>query len=122
MFFFLDKTKIENYADDNTTYAIENDIMELLKSLESETCSVLNWFRMNEMKPNQNKCRLLIAEVSYKYYSSNSYKYIDHAFIESKESVKLLGVHIDQNLDFEEHIISLLKEGNNKLYALMHVE
>ena len=122
VFFFLDKTKIENYADDNTTYAIENDIMELLKTLESVTCSVLNWFRMNEMKPNQNKCHLLIADVTHKYYSSNSYKYPDNVFIESEESVKLLGVHIDQNLDFEEHIISLLKEGNNKLHALMHVE
>ena len=100
MFFFLDKTKIENYADDNTTYAIENDIMELLKTLESETCSVLNWFRMNEMKPNQNKCHLLIADVMHKYYYSNSYIYLDNAFIENEESGKLLGVQIDQNLDF----------------------
>ena len=42
IFFFLDKTKIANFADDNT--AIEND-MELLKTLESETSTVLNWFR-----------------------------------------------------------------------------
>ena len=100
MFFFLDKTKIENYADDNTTYAIENDIMELLKTLESVTCSVLNWFRMNEMKPNQNKCHLLIADVTHKYYYSNSYIYLDSAFIENEESGKLLGVQIDQNLDY----------------------
>ena len=37
IFFFLDKTKIANFADDNTAYAIEDDIMELLKTLESET-------------------------------------------------------------------------------------
>ena len=108
MFFFLDKTKIENYADDNTTYAIENDIMELLKTLESVTRSVLNWFRMNEMKPNQNKCHFLIADVTHNYYSSNSFKYLDNAFMEIKESVKLSGAHIVQNLDFEEHIKSLL--------------
>ena len=33
VFFFLDKTGIANYADDNTTYTTENDIMELLKTL-----------------------------------------------------------------------------------------
>ena len=120
--FFLDKTKIENYADDNTTYAIENDIMELLKTLESVTCSVLNWFRMNEMKPNQNKCHLLIADVTHNYYSSNSFKYLDNAFMEIKESLIFSGAHIVQNLDFEEHIICLLKKGNNKLHTLMHVE
>ena len=42
IFFFLNKTKIENFADDNTVYAIERDIMDLLKTLESETYSVLN--------------------------------------------------------------------------------
>ena len=100
LFFFLDKTKIENYADDYTTYAKENDIMELLKTLESVTCSVLNWFRMNEMKPNQNKCHLLVADVTCRYYCSNAYIYLDNLFIESEESVKFLGVQIEQNLDF----------------------
>ena len=80
MFFFLDKTKITNFADNNTTYAIENDIMELLKTLETETSSVLNWFRVNEMKPNQGKCHLLVADIDHKYYSSNSYIYLDNAF------------------------------------------
>ena len=56
MFFFLDKIKIAKFADDNTIYTVENDIMELLKTLEAKTFSVLNWFRLNEMKPNQGKC------------------------------------------------------------------
>ena len=122
IFFFLKKSKIANFADDNTAYAIENDIMDLLKTLESETFSVLNWFKMNEMKPNQGKCHLLVADINHKYYSSNSYIYLDNAFLENEESVKLLGVKIDQNLDFEEHITSLLKEGNQKLHALMRIK
>ena len=121
IFFFLDKAKIANFADDNTTFAIESDIMELLKTLESETFSILNWFRMNEMKPNQDKCHLLVADINHRYYSSNSYIYLDNAFLESEESVKLLGVKIDQNLNFEEHVAFLLKEGNKKLHALMRV-
>ena len=54
IFFFLDKTKVANYADDNTTYTVECDIMTLLKSLESDTYTVLNWFRCNEMQSNQS--------------------------------------------------------------------
>ena len=121
IFFFLDKSKIVNYADDNTTYTIEDDVMELLKILESETLNVLNWFRINEMKPNQGKCHLMIADIHRKHYSSKSYVYLDNAFIESEESVKLLGVQIDQNLNFAEHITYLLKEGNKKLHALMRI-
>ena len=121
VFFFLDKAKIVNFADDNSTSVIEDTIMELLKSLESETLTVLKWFRINEMKPNQGKCHLLVAESNHKYYSSNSYIYLENAFLENEESVKLLGVHIDENLNFEEHINSLLKEGNSKLQALMRI-
>ena len=121
IFFFLDKIKIANFADDNTIYTVENDIMELLKTQESETFSVLNWFRLNEMKPNQGKCHLLVADIDHKSYSSNSYIYLDNTFLENEESVKFLGVTIDQNLDFEEHITLSLNEGNKKLHALMRI-
>ena len=117
----MDKTKIANFADDNTTYAIEKDIMELLKTLESETVSILNWFKVNEMKPNQGKCHLLIADINHRYYSSNSYIHLDNAFIENEKSVKLLGMIIDKTLNFEEYITTLLKEGNRKLHALMRI-
>ena len=55
IFWFVDKTEIANYADDNTTYGAEKCIMTLLKCLEGDTFSVLNWFRFNEMVPNQGK-------------------------------------------------------------------
>ena len=121
IFFFLDKTDIANFADDNTTYAIKNDIMTLLKTLEEETYSVLNWFRFNEMKSNQGKCHLLVADIDRKYYTSKSYIYLEDAFLESEETVKLLGVKIDKRLFLEEHINYMLKEGKKKLQALMRV-
>ena len=122
VFFFLNKTQIANYADDNSTHAIENDIMKLLKTLESETCRVMDWFRVNEMKPNQDKCHLLVADINHKHYSANSYIYLENAFLENEESVKLLGIQIDQNLNFEAHITTILKEANKKLHALMRIK
>ena len=35
--FFLDKTKIANFADDNTPYGVEKDVMTLLKNLKADT-------------------------------------------------------------------------------------
>ena len=96
--------------------------MELLKTLKRETLNVLNWFKINEMKPNQNKCHLVVADIDHTKYTSDSYIYLDNAFLGSEESVKLLGVTIDQNLNFEEHINILIKEGNKKLHALMRIE
>ena len=122
IFLFLDKANIANYADDNSTYAIEQDIMTLLKTLETETLNVLNWFEINGMKSNKSKCHLIIADINHKLYSSSSYIYLSNEFLENEKTVKPLGMKIDQNLDFEEHITSILKKGNNKLYALMRIK
>ena len=122
LFFFLNKAKIANFTDDNSTYAVEEDVMTLLKTLESETFSVLNWFKMNEMKANNSKCHLIVADLDHKSYSSSSYIYLENDFLESEETVKLLGMKIDQNLDFAEHINYLLKKGNQKLHALMRIK
>ena len=59
--------------------------MKLLKTLESETFNVVNWFRINEMKPNEGKCHLLVADIEHKYYSSHSYVYLGNAFLENEE-------------------------------------
>ena len=61
LFFFIKDIYLANYADDNTTYATNKDISILLKTLEEETSILLNWFTNNEMKPNADKCHLIVA-------------------------------------------------------------
>ena len=121
IFFFLEKTNIANFADDNTPYSVENDIMSLLKSLESDTYTVLNWFRFNEMKPNQGKCHLMVADINHRDYDGKSFIYLEDAFLENEELVKLLGVKVDRKANFEEHISEILKEANRKLCALARI-
>ena len=121
VFFFLDKAKLANYADDNSTYTIEDNILNLLKSLETETSTVLNWFKINEMKSNSDKCHLIVAENDNRIYSSTSFIYIENEFLECEDSVKLLGVKIDNDLTLNEHVSTLLKKGNQKLHALMRI-
>ena len=73
---------------------LKKTIMTLLKCLESDTYSVLNWFRYNEMVPNQGKCYLMIADIDHKTYESKSYVYLEDAFLESEDMVKLLGLYV----------------------------
>ena len=60
IFLFVENTKITNYADDNTPYAIESSIEKLIEPLEHDTTILLNWFQVNEMKSNNDKCHLII--------------------------------------------------------------
>ena len=61
IFYFIDKTKIANYADDTTIYAASENRTELFKLLEKESRIVLDWFRKIEMKSNDEKCHLIVA-------------------------------------------------------------
>ena len=115
IFYFINKTKIANYADDNSIYSVDDNVTDLLKTLETETNLVLKWFRINEMKSNDDKCHLLVA------HEENLSVTIGNDIIETTNSVELLGVKIDKNLDLNEHVNTLCKKGNQKLHALARI-
>ena len=124
IFYFLNESKLANYADDASTYICKKGIFPFLHSLKSETEVVLNWFKINEMKSNSDKCHLIVAENEHRpAYISNNYIYLDQQkeLLHSEEIVKLLGLWIDNKLAFDEHVKTLLKKGNQKLHALIRV-
>ena len=61
IYFFINKIILANYADDTSVYSKEDNSTRLLDLLQTETLVVLNWFRKNEMKSNDDKCHLIIA-------------------------------------------------------------
>ena len=116
IFFSIKDISIANYADDNTTYANDKNVTGLLNKLEKETTILLEWFKVNEMKPNADKCHLLVINNT----NEASVK-LGVETIVSSPSVDLLGVKIDENLNFTEYITKLCKKGNQKLHALARI-
>ena len=124
IFYFINESQLANYADDTTAYLSKYGIFPFLHALKSETEIVLNWFKINEMKSNSEKCHLIVTENEHRpAYTSNSYIYLDKEkeLLESEICVKLLGLWIDNKMVFEEHIKKILSKGNQKLHALMRV-
>ena len=115
IFFLIKKTKIANYADDSTTYTSEENIESLLKTLQEETSAVLKWFNVNEMKSNGDKCHLIVAN------ENNVFITFGKECIETENSVELLGIKIDKNLNFNDHVSDLIRKGNQTLHALARI-
>ena len=67
------------------------------------------------MKSNDDKCHLIVANKND--VSIN----LEYDTIESSNSVKLLGIFVDKQLNFNEHVSKLIKKGNQKLHALARV-
>ena len=115
MFYFVEKSKIANYVDDNTAYSV-NDILEgLLKTLDNETSIILKWFHVNEMKSNEDNCHLFVVNTEEASVT------IGNENLSACPSIELLGITIDNKLKFSEHISKLCKKGKQKLHALARV-
>ena len=56
----LEKTDLYNFAGDNTTTAVCDQLAELIKILEAEGELLVGWFRKNEMIVNSDKFQAII--------------------------------------------------------------
>ena len=83
----------------------------LLLTLKHESELAAKWFTDNQMTVNPDKFQAMILQNSR---NSNNYEplklKIGSAKIETKNRVRLLGITIDNKLNFEEHISGLCKK------------
>ena len=116
IFYFVSKCDITNYADDTTPYSVEETMDTLLGSLETDTSTLIKWFRDNYFQLNADKCHLLISK-----HSNDIFINVEEEVIECSSSVKLLGVTIDNKLNFDEHVTKLCKKASQKIHALARI-
>ena len=115
LFYFVNGD-IANYADDNTPYATEKKVDSLIHILENNALELRTWFHDNYLKMNADKCKLLVTN----HHDDISIN-VDNEVITASKSVKLLGITIDNKLNFNEHISKLCKKTSLKLHALSRV-
>ena len=92
IFYFIREEDLANYADDNTPCLIENEIETLISIIEKDASILIKWFNDNYLKLNEDKCKLLITK-----YNDNVSAKTSSEIITANESVKLLGIIIDNS-------------------------
>lgn len=108
---------IFNYADDNTVSCYGKNLSDVKLELENVTAEMLNWFKINEMKVNNEKFQLILF--SKKGKTRDEFIMMeDDRVIEDQPVVKLLGVHCDNVLTFDRQIDEMCRKAGNKLNVL----
>ena len=97
-FYFIEKGKLFNYADDNTLSFPHPDFVTLLTVLEKESRVLIS----NQMKANPDKFQAVA--VSGKTFDEKPTFNIGEAEISCEESVKLHGIEIDYLLSFDTQV------------------
>ena len=88
--------------------------------LESECEAVINSLHNNKMIVNPDKFQVILLDKRGSDNTNIELK-IGTEKIKSTSSVKLLGVHIDDKLNFNHHINKLCKSAGNQLNALIRL-
>ena len=116
IFCFINETELTNYADDNTPYDINSNIEKLIESLENDSSILVKCFFDNYLVVTTDKSHLLIT----KYHDNVSIS-VYREIIKASDKVKLLGVTIENKLDFNEHGSKICKNVSTKLHALARI-
>ena len=88
-----------NYADDITLHASGPSLEKVLETLEQQSSLVLEWFRSNYMKLNEDKCYMIVSGTK----NEHAFIKIGQELIWESQKQSLLGVIFDRELSFKLH-------------------
>ena len=115
LFLILNNIDFASYANDNTIYTTGENIDEVIFSLQESSKKLFKWFTDNQMKTNDDKCHLIVSTTEATEIQIGDYS------IKNSDNEKLLGVYIDNKLNFDYHVDQLCKKASKKLRALARV-
>ena len=115
LFYDIDDLDFASFADDNTPYSCLSDMISVLGQLKGGIDKIFDWFKKNFLKGNADKCHLITSSKTPVGIE------VANMTIMSEEKVKLLGIHIDNRLNFDYQISQLCKKARKKLHALTRV-
>ena len=104
MFFVISISDFTIYADDNTHY-ISGDSIDVIKSFDDDFKNLFKWLLDNRMKATCHKFHLKIGSIN----------------IKNSTFEKLLGVKVDNKLNFDEHLDGIIKKASRKVSALSRI-
>ena len=120
LFLFINEVELAHFADDNTIYTTKKNVEDLIKVLEKESKSAIDWFEINDMIVNTDKFQAMILSSDKK---ENKYDLkINDSIISSEKSVTLLRIEIDNKLNFEKQVENICRKANNQLNAIGRIQ
>ena len=109
-----EETDICNFTDGNTIYSSAKLVNNVIENLQSDLKIALKWLKDNQVMANPGKFQFMILSKN----TINKSFVIDNKTIESSKSVKLLGLTIDNKLNFGIHINNICKVASAKIKGL----
>ena len=118
--FIFDLTQfcdVYNYADDNTLSYSDKNILLVRSKLERASEQAIAWFKRNYMKANPTKFQAICLS---RDDTQTNFR-VENNVIKADTKVKLLGIHIDKKLKFDDHTALICKKAARQINALQRI-
>jgi len=124
---FIQHSVIDMYADDSTITSSARSVPDLNDKLNADLESVSAWCSMNRMAANSSKTKSMLVTTWQKRNSlpddcKTLSVYLQNQLLQDATTEKLLGVQINHNLSWEEHIHYIERTINKKLALLRRIK
>ena len=119
IFYFITESSLYNYADDNTLTFWHKSFDVMKNILETEGSQLVDWFQDNHMQANPDKFQGLA--IGKKTYDRKPVFDIKGINIECTDDVKLLGVDIDYQLNFNTQITNICRKASRQINVLKRI-
>ena len=119
LFLFIENCKLHNYADDNSLMYSSPDLDCIFTNLQIDCKNAIDWFTVNCMKANPSKFQFMV--ISSERIEQKCLDIGNGITLQSEPSVKVLGVTIDDRLQFSEHISACCSKTARQLNALSRI-
>ena len=120
-FFCIRKASVHNFAEDNTLSSFEKSVTLLVETLMAESQNGIKWFSENKMLVNPGKFKSIVVQKGNQTSKPKQFL-IGSDLVEVASSVKLLGIHIDDQLSFNLYISNICKSSSKQLSAVVRLK
>ena len=120
---YVKSCEVSLYADDTCLFTSSNDPRQVEKKLNEDISNLSLWLKQNKLLVNPKKCEAMFIGTRQRLKNKNDAIKHCHISIEGNEiqkvdSCKYLGVIIDKNLSWNDHIERVRKKVIKSIYLL----
>ena len=112
---------IQGYADDTMHFTSAKTQEDVIRELENGANEILSYFASNELVANPTKTAFLFFRPSKVIEAELSIK-VGTAVIHESASERVLGIQVQRNLEWEDHITKVISKVNYGLSVLRQLQ
>ena len=114
---------VHHFADDTNLLSYNNSAKRMNKKVNQDLKILTNWLNLNKVCLNVSKTEVALFKSSRKFTDVRLKLKLNGKWLSSTNSVKYLGINIDEYLNWKQQISNIaikLNKANGILYKLRH--